>query len=456
MLADQKGAPQDPEGWIGLSIGLSLLGEATAAEQGLRRALELAPGHPEASARLGLLLVERGRLEAAEPLLTAAPAHPEAQVGLATALLRRGRLAEAEAILAPMLAHGAPTPAVVEAWATLCRKQGRPQDALPIIDIMLKGIAEDDVHARVLLLHARAEIWDARGAADRAFADWSAANRLRGGVFDPAAHAAHVDHLLSTYGTLSGLPQAPPSASEELVTLIVGMPRSGTSLLEQMLDRHPAITGGGELKALHRVGAGLAAPWQAAPSVLAAAGEQYRTALRQLDPGARRVIDKMPHNFLNLGLLWQIVPGARVIHCVREPLDVCFSCFRQRFSEGMAYTTSLPWLAAFYAEYERLMAHWQAVLPPGMLYTVSYAELVQQPEATLRGVLSFLDLPWHAGCLRPESSRRVVATASRDEVSRPVYTSSVGRAGPYAAQLRPLEALLAARGVRCAGLRAAS
>jgi hypothetical protein len=213
------------------------------------------------------------------------------------------------------------------------------------------------------------------------------------------------------------------------------MPRSGTSLLEQMLDAHPALVGAGELRALHdalQATPGHPPCPHAARPDYAAAGQRYLAALssHRDRPGAV-VIDKMPHNFRSLGAAVQMVPGIKILHLVRDPLDVCFSCYRQRFQDGMSYTTRLEWLASFYADYARLMAHWRRILPPGAMLDVAYTSLVSRPAETLREVCGHLGVAYDVRCLSPESSRRGVATASRDEVTEPIHTRSVGRAAAY-------------------------
>jgi hypothetical protein len=149
----------------------------------------------------------------------------------------------------------------------------------------------------------------------------------------------------------------------------------------------------------------------------------------------------MPNNFLHLGLIFQLFPNARVLHVVRDPLDTCLSCFRQRLGAGLPHTTRLEWLGAYYRSYARLMAFWEAQRPDA-IRRVHYAELVCDPERTLQGVLELLGVDWDARCLRPHESDRIVATASREQVQQPLYTHAIGRSAPYARHLGPLLAAL--------------
>ncbi|MEL6346193.1 MAG: sulfotransferase [Myxococcota bacterium] len=430
--------PQNPDAWVGLGVGLSMSGEIESAADCFQRALITAPNHPEASVRLGLLRVERGELDEGVALLSAHGSHPDARIGLALAAIRRRDFDSAEAELVGVLDVKTPPPLAIEAFARLRLLQDRGAEALPYLDAALSRELPD--FARILLLHARGDIRDALKGYDAAFADWARANQMRKTRFDAAQNRDQTDAILQGYSAKRLLRG---HTDGHLALFIVGMPRSGTSLLEQMLDNHPEIAGAGELKALHSAARCLPGYPQTAsrlsPRTLELAGETYLSALEPfLQPGISRVIDKMPHNFRNLGLIWQALPGARIIHCRRNPMDVLFSCFRQRFGEGMAYTTEMRALAAFYQDYVRLMEHWRRFLPRDVFLEIQYEDLVNDPEPMLRMILSFLDVPWDPAVLHPETNKRVVATASVNEVMQPIYTSSVGRSRRYAKHLQPL------------------
>jgi hypothetical protein len=201
-----------------------------------------------------------------------------------------------------------------------------------------------------------------------------------------------------------------------------------------MLDAHPALRGVGERSELSQLAVAARGPFYST-------SQASNACFRYVDAvGSDRTIDKMPHNFYHLGLLMQLFPRARVLYSVRDPLDTCFSCFRQRFGASMSYATELGWLGAVYAGHERLMAHWSAIGVP--VHPVPYAQLVRSPEETLRGVLSWLGLGWEPSCLRFHQRRRVVATASFAQVQEPLYTRGIGRSAPYHRHLGPLRAAL--------------
>jgi hypothetical protein len=247
----------------------------------------------------------------------------------------------------------------------------------------------------------------------------------------------------------------------ERPVFVVGMLRTGTTLVEQILASHPAVHGAGEVPHLgamvnnmsERLGGSEKYPEciksLSAAAVRVLAGE-YEQALDQSIRGRQtaevlRVVDKMPSNYLNLGLIATLFPKARIIHCRRDPVDTCLSCYFQNFQEPIAYTLDLRHLGQYYREYERLMAHWRAVLPVGV-FDLAYEELTADLEGVSRCLLDFCGLPWDDRCLRFNESRRIVRTSSALQVRQPVYRSSVGKWKRYEAQLGPLIAALKGEG----------
>jgi hypothetical protein len=247
---------------------------------------------------------------------------------------------------------------------------------------------------------------------------------------------------------LAELPRA-DNRSEQPV-FIVGMPRSGTSLVEQILSCHRGVHAAGELRDVGKLVASLGLRFQGEDDVLpgldsgslnAAAG-RHLERLRGLGGNAKRLTDKMPYNFLHLGLISLLFPRARVIHCLRDPIDTCLSCYFQNFATGNFFSFDLGNAGLYYRQYERLMAHWRTVLDKPIL-EVRYEEHVAEPEKVCREMLDFLDLDWDPACLRFHESRRFTNTASRDQVRKPIYTSSSGRWQRYERHLGPLLEALA-------------
>ena len=172
-------------------------------------------------------------------------------------------------------------------------------------------------------------------------------------------------------------------------------------------------------------------------------GAIYADQLARLAPGALRITDKMPSNFIYAGLIHLALPQAAMIHVVRDPVDTCVSCFTKLFVEGQAYAYDLAELGRYYRHYQVLMAHWRAVLPPGRMLEVRYEEIVADLDGVARRIVAHCGLEWDARCLDFHRSERLVRTASAAQVRRPIYTSSVGRWRRYEAFLAPLLAELA-------------
>lgn len=232
---------------------------------------------------------------------------------------------------------------------------------------------------------------------------------------------------------------------------VVGMPRSGTTLMEQILAAHPSAHGAGERNALAQTFAELGGEWESARAIARIAeqpaeifdkvAQRYLAELHALAPGAGRVVDKMPGNFRYLGLVALLLPGARIIHCVRDPRDVGLSIFTFRFLGHHPYAHDLADLGWYIGEHDRLMAHWRAVLPNPIL-TVHLADWVRDFHRTLQSVLEFLALPYDAACERFYDLERDVRTVSRHQVREPVHDRGIGRWRAYAKHLQPLIAAL--------------
>jgi hypothetical protein len=230
-----------------------------------------------------------------------------------------------------------------------------------------------------------------------------------------------------------------PDASARPV-FIVGMPRSGTTLAEQILASHPAVFGAGELAYWSTVSAG---PQAAAHGGEAARGiadpaADYLRLLKELSPDALRVIDKMPANFLRLGLIHEALPNARIIHMRRNPIDTCLSIYFQHFKSGHSYANDLDDLAHYYGEYLRLMRHWKTTLPEGAILEVPYESLVDDQETWSRTMLQFIGVPWDPRCIDFHRTRRSVMTASKWQVRQKMTRASIERWRNYEEFIAPL------------------
>ncbi|HZZ00328.1 MAG TPA: sulfotransferase [Candidatus Baltobacteraceae bacterium] len=228
--------------------------------------------------------------------------------------------------------------------------------------------------------------------------------------------------------------------SSELPVFIFGMPRSGTTLVEQILASHSMVHGAGELSLLEdtvesELGDG-------AP-ITAAIGQRYAGELRALEPRAKRITDKNPLNFRYAGLIAMVMPNARMVHVRRDPLDTCVSCFSNIFAgASLAWTYDLGELARYYNCYRRLMEHWRAALPDGAMFEMAYEDLVDDPEVQVRRLLAHCGLAWEQRCLSFYTTQRSVQTASATQVRKPLYRDSVKRSRAYGELLQPLRGAL--------------
>ncbi len=273
-------------------------------------------------------------------------------------------------------------------------------------------------------------------------------DRQRGMIYDPEFQQQFIDRTIATC-TPAWFERVKSFGNEsELPIFIVGMMRSGTTLAEQMLASHPAVNGPGELLEMDRLAGTLpqrlrtSEPYPECLVRLDAAtaadlAEEYLKALRGYGGNALRVVDKLPFNFLRLGLIAVLFPRARIIHCVRDPADTCCSCFFQYFASPHPFTYDLHHLGHYYREYERLMVHWKRVLPVP-IFELPYEELTADPEGMGRRMLAFCGLEWDERCLHFHETERVVRTVSGLQVRQGIYRSSVGRWKRYEAHLQPL------------------
>ncbi len=428
---------------------LSRFEEASASSI---QAISLAPGEPTHRSQLGWIMLGSGQLERAEQrfreVLRTDDEDRPARVGLGTVLERLGRHAEALDLLAPML-DGPLDMNLVVAHALVQLRLGRAEAGLPHLEKLLQRPLPNA--ERVLGYHTLGTLRDALGEENMAFAAHTRANELRRLRFDIHAHRRFIDALIGCANseTLAHLPR--PTHDTRLPIFIVGMPRSGTSLVEQILATHPGVHGFGEHIAIRDLALGLhkrlgvPEPYPICldlitPEAVNELSANYLSLLSG-DRHIIRVTDKTPFNFLHLGLIGVLFPGARVIHCRRDAMDTCLSCYFQNFNDTETYATSLPTLGAYYREYRRLMVHWRAVSGVPIL-DFEYERLVDSPEERIRALLEFCELPWDPSCLEFHRNPRGVNTPSYAQLRQPIFSSSVGRWKRYARHLEPLREAL--------------
>jgi hypothetical protein len=269
--------------------------------------------------------------------------------------------------------------------------------------------------------------------------------------YDERAHLDMMRHIEKVF-TAELLRRQPGLGDPSpLPVLIVSLPRSGSTLIEQILASHPRVHGAGELRVLARAAKSFRGRRveECFPEIanhlsaeqLRQFGARYADHLRSLAPAAERVTDKMPSNYLYAGLIHMALPNARIIHARRDPLDTCVSCFTHHFGVK-SFSSDLGTLGRYYRSYDALMAHWRAVLPPGVMLEVQYEELVADFENSARRIVEFCGLDWDPRCLAFYETKRPVRTASVLQVREPIFTRSIGRWRDYEPWLGPLVAEL--------------
>jgi hypothetical protein len=308
--------------------------------------------------------------------------------------------------------------------------------------------AKTPVKEKIEILFTLGRLADQAEQFDAAFGYFGQANALLRSVqvksgrgYNRARMAGDVDRLIATFTPAFFAGRGEGGDVSEQPVFILGMPRAGSTLFEQVAASHSQVFGAGERKGIGEIAAKIGwAPspvWTAESLTTAAAG--YLQTMQAKAGAALRIIDKMPDNIFQLGLIATLFPNARVIFCGRDPLDTCLSCFFQHFAEPYGFDTDLQDCAHRYQQVARLTAHWQRVLPLRMMQ-MSYEALLGDLEGEARRMIGFLGLEWEAQCLNFHQTSRPVRTASWSQVRRPLYHTAQGRWRDYAAHLQPLKA----------------
>jgi tetratricopeptide (TPR) repeat protein len=428
-------------------LDLMQLDEAAAS---YRRALALRPDYAHAHTGLGMVLRQQGRTSEAEAscrkALDIEPDSAEVSAFLGEIRADRGEFAEAEELFKQALGVD---PELPSAWAGIARyrRMGTGDAAWLEATQRLAGKGLPVRH-EINLRYAIGKYFDDVQKYEQAFASYRLANELTqrfGARHDRQLLTRRVDRLTAVHDREWLRRSRLPAIRSERPVFIVGMPRTGTTLAEQILASHPAVFGAGELPFWNDAAAAYdsgALDAAAGMSTLAALAEEYLRQLADLSGDALRMVDKMPANYANLGLIHAALPGARIIHMQRNPIDTCLSIFFQNFSISHAYANDLEDLAHYYTEYLRVMEHWHTTLPPGTILDVSYEKLVAEPEAWSRKMLDFIGLPWNANCLDFHRTNRTVITPSKWQVRQQISRSRAGRWRHYEKFVGPLRRLL--------------
>ncbi len=450
-------APDFLAAWVDLSRAHLERLDLPAAEASIARAALLSPRSANVQVHVANVQARSGRHdEALESYRRAAalnPGYPAALLGLGNTLKTVGRQAEAiEAYRRATVVR----PESSEAWWSLSNlKTFRFDDA--DVAAMRRHLATPGLpaEARVQFSFALGKALEDRGEYSAAFSHYEAGNRLRRASenYDPVQTEVVNERIRAVFDAEFLARHAGGGEPDCAPIFVVGLPRSGSTLIEQILASHPQVDATHELPevgrlilAINRARSDRIAYPEAVrdfdAAAFAAQGRAYIDATRQYRRGAARFIDKNPNNFASLGLLAVALPNARFINARRHPLDTCLSCYRQLFARGQPFTYDLVELGEYYLEYDRMMTHWHDVLP-GRVLDVEYEDVVADLEGQVRRILDFCGLSWDDACLRFHETERAIRTASSEQVRRPIYDSSIGVWRRYERELAPLIEVLA-------------
>jgi Flp pilus assembly protein TadD len=465
-----------------LGSSLSHLGRYEEAEQCFRVAIAAKPNFPDPYRNLGVLLRQKSHLSDAEALLRRAlklrPPDVDARINLGLTLVLLGRLRDAKACFAKILKTTPRNVLALFGMGQIAMVEGRFEEAETIfrrtVEIKPKmtnalaalaltrkmtnadgewlknaeEIATSAIHPmeEANLRFAMGKYCDDVSDFSRAFQNFKRGNELLKAAaedYDRKERSHLIDQLIRVYSreAISKIGAAGSSSAKPV--FVVGMPRSGTSLAEQIIASHPAAYGTGELDFWNSPTLKEAGITQGPLSETARPGvaKEYLRILEGFSKSASRIINKAPVNSDFLGLIYSVFPNARVIYMQRDAIDTCLSCYFQHFLTGINFAFELSDLVHYYREHQRMMAHWRAVLPPGFILDVPYEELVADQEKWSRKMVEFIGLEWDAGVLEFHTNKRQVTTASAWQVRQKVYKSSVARWHNYEKFIGPLKSL---------------
>ncbi len=481
-----RAAPQNPDFLNNYGSVLRDLGRTAAAADSYRKAVAARPDHGAARDNYASALAQLGRFSQAEEVFRGTigrnPFHMRARVGLAETLMEDGRLDEALAVYRDALAirpndadvlHGygiglmekgdlagaaemfrralAAAPGQARSWLMLSqvRKQETADAELAAMQVLHDKVDPASLE-RMQLSFGLGKVHDDLRSYGEAFDYFAEANAIRRKAiaYDGARTRAEFAAMKATFDTAFFEKHKPSTIADDTPIFVIGMPRSGTTLVEQIIASHPQVFGAGELTILKTaVGKGFPLDMKGGfpagirdlpDKVFADAGNDYLDMLHERYPGFRHVTDKMPGNFMLVGFLHLMLPKAKIIHCARNPVATCLSIYKTHFrSDGHLYSYDIGELADFHNLYTEMMDHWHKVLP-GVVHEVRYEDFVADQEGQTRALIDYLGLPWDEAVLSFHKSERQVRTASAAQVRQPMYKGSIDLWKRYGDKLKPL------------------
>ena len=449
-------APKDAEIRYNLGLALADAKKFQAAAEQYKQALEINPSYGLAANNLGTALErlgdEAGATKAYDLAVTLDPKHAEAQNNLGAIYSAQGLLDKAKYCFAAAIEAN---PAFVHPHYNLStlKKYTKEDPHYAMLEEVAETAETLPAQARMRFYFAIGKAREDVGRYDKAFEAYEKGNKLKRESFkyDEKKLQRSTADIMTRFDAGFAKKDLKGGCPDPTPIFIVGMPRSGTTLIEQIVCSHSAVHGAGELKdfsdALHEIrgaaGAGETGymDWllKASGDDLKKLGELYIKKLRAYNPTALRITDKMPGNFFYTGLIRKALPNAKIINATRDPMDTCFSNYSRLFNETMPFAYDLAELGHYYRNYKGMMDHWKEVLPKGSVLDISYEEVVADQENQSKRLIEFCGLPWEEACLDFHKNDRHVKTASVAQVRKPIYNSSVARWEKFKAHLEPLK-----------------
>ncbi len=448
--------PSQADAHMGIGRLYTSKGDFSNAERHLQEALRLQSTLTDAYISLYSAHRYQGNYEKALEVIARAqrvePNNPNLHAAKADILQRKGDIDSAHSLLQVLNKSGPMPPLGIDVFSRVCQKFDNCDDAMNLIETVVEA-PRANITDKQTLCYAAGHLQDKLKQYDQAFEWFQAANEMIDISYDIEEQRTQINQLIKTYSkkAMANLPRSRTESRRPI--FILGMPRSGTTLTEQILASHANVYGAGELgyiKDITNDAENIQTSTDGSLTIglnhldenkMTELANQYLQSISKLDSETPYVTDKMPHNFLRLGLINLLFPEARIIHCRRDPLDNGLSIYFQHFLWTHRYATNLENIGLYYNEYQRLMQHWQQVTDIPVL-DVNYEDMIQEPEVAARRILDFCDLEWDDSVMDFHKNKRIVATASIDQVRQPIYSSSIARWKNYASHIEPLKTAL--------------
>ena len=445
--------PNNAEAHYNLGNALIKLEREEDALTHYEQALAIKPDYAEAHYNLGntlnILKREEDALTHFEQALAIKPDYAKAHHELGNTFNDLGRMEDAKACFKKVIAT---KPDFAEAHRLLTIVEPM-QEQIPVIETLLSSPSVSDIDA-MHFHYALGNLFNDAKVYDKAFGHYLKANTLKRKTidYDSQKQSAFVDKQIKSFSKNYFQEKMAYGSNSELPVFILGMPRSGTTLVEQIISSHPQVYGAGELDYLPDIVIAIAKQFESSSrypecialfndSIVDKFSAEYLEKIKNYSPNATRITDKMPANFFRIGIIKILFPQARIIHCQRNAIDTCTSNYLNYFSKGNEYSFDLSEIGQYYLDYERLMAHWHNLFH-SEIFDVQYEELVMNQESISHQLIEYIGLDWDEKCLEFHKNNRVVRTVSNTQVRQPMYKNSINRWERYGEELQPLKKIL--------------